>query len=360
MGTFLAYVISPLLVATLYNLITKKHVNENNQTKKTFLIYCGIIIFLMIGLRHYSVGSVDGSRYYDNWLYMSKVPFNRLGKELNAMNLEKGYLICVWLLSHIFPNAQFLFLIIGLFFAISICRFIYKNSEDVILSIMIFNCLGLFIFLVQGLRQGIAICICLYALEFCKKRKLIPFLLMVILAMTFHASALVFIIVYPIYSFQLNPKGIIIFTIFAIIGLLGLPYLFEIINYFIEDDYTIIGALDDGSGTITIFIYLAILIFALLFKKKDTKLKNLYALFVYSTTVGILSFLMRNYVSTIAERIAQYFAFGTIALVPATIKNLKDEKERKIMSVLVTILFLVLAIHKATYSPIIPYRFFWE
>ena len=266
MGTFLAYVISPLLVATLYNLITKKHVNENKQTKKTFLIYCGIIISLMIGLRNKSVGP-DTHIYWDNWTYMSQVDFTSLGKVINTIDFEIGYLFAVWIFSHVFSNPQFLFIISGVFFAFSICKFIYKNSEDVLLSMIIFNCFGLFIFLVQGLRQGIAICIFLYALEFCKQRKLIPFLLTVILAMMFHASAIVFIVIYPLYKLSLEPKRLIVFIIIAFIGVLTLQYLFDVLNYFIKDDYNIDGTLDDESGFITILIYMAILLVAFLFNK---------------------------------------------------------------------------------------------
>ena len=73
-------------------------------------------------------------------------------------------------LSHSFSGGQWLLIFSGVVFSLSVCLFTYRNSKNPVISLMVFNCLGLFNFMVQGLRQAIAMSICLFAYEQCKKK----------------------------------------------------------------------------------------------------------------------------------------------------------------------------------------------
>jgi hypothetical protein len=192
---YLLYVMSPVIVWILMNIINTKSINYDDRRKKNYIIICGIIMALMIGLRYKGVGSGDTAFYYSNWKMMSRVSWSDLPGILQRVDLEYGYQIIVWFLSHLFSGGQWLLIFSGVFFSLSVCLFTYRNSKNPVISLMVFNCLGLFNFMVQGLRQAIAMSICLFAYEQCKKKHFIKFILLVAIACLFHASALVFILV---------------------------------------------------------------------------------------------------------------------------------------------------------------------
>lgn len=362
MLTYLTYIFSPLIVASFFCLVGKSSINLNELNKKRYLWVVGCVMALFIGLRHYSNSSGDSGFYYQNWIMLSQIPVKELFDVAANIDMEDGYLYTVWLLSHIFIEPQFVFILSGIFFAATICVFVKRNCTNVILGLLVFNCLGEFNFIVQGLRQGIAMCICLWALEKCKKRQFWRFLLLIVVAMSFHASAVVFFPMYFIGRFKFNLKYVVLFIAGCIVAIFSLQQLFTVVNFLINDSYEIGRGIDDGSGSITIFIHLSIVLTGILFYDKNNELpqnKN-YALFFYMTCIALISFTMRNVVSGIAERISFYFAFGEMILIPGAVSCLHDEKVKILLTIIIVLLCMGVAFHKASYTILIPYNFCWE
>lgn len=356
MTVYLLYMASPTLIYFLLQLCTRKSVNRNEKTRNIYLTLVGIVMVLMIGLRNPGNGSGDTQFYYDFWETMSRMSFSELKYNINNFDLEIGYQITNWVLSKIFHNGQWLLFLSGLFFSVSVCSFAKKNCKNLVLALTVFNCLGLFNFMVQGLRQAIAMCICLWALEQCKNRKLIKFLLLVLLAMSFHASAIVFVVVYVLKDLKLNVKGYFLTAFSALILAFLLPRIFEIVNLLINDSYEIGTESSDG-GIIAILIYVAVLAFGLIFRDKND---SSYALFIYMATVGAAAMIMRNSVSAIAERISHYFAFAQMVVIANSVTSVKDKRVGLIISILIIVLCFGVAVHKASYTNLVPYLFYWQ
>ena len=97
MVAYWLYIAMPIIVWMIFSLFSKKTVNSDDNLKRKYLIICGIFIFLMIGLRHYGVGSGDGVWYYNQWRVMSNASFSDLIKELRVLDVEDGYLTSVWI-----------------------------------------------------------------------------------------------------------------------------------------------------------------------------------------------------------------------------------------------------------------------
>lgn len=311
---------------------------------------------LMIGLRSKYIGSGDTVVYSNYWNYMRTVPFSNLEMTLNDIDMEKGFLISIWFFSHIFKDAQMMLFLSAIFYSVCVCRFIYKNCENPALALLVFNCLGLFNFMIQGLRQGIAMCICLFALEKAKKNEKIKFIILVLLAASFHASAIVFFIIYILKFFKIQAFDMTIFFLCALLGINLLPKIFEIMNKALNDSYNMTSGAEQG-GIVAIFIYIFIIAFALFVNDgKDDKLP----LFVYMALIGGSSLFLRNNVSNIAERIGFYFAFAQMPLVSNSISKLGDKNTKIILAIIVVGLCLGVAIYKASYSVVIPYTFFWQ
>lgn len=356
MAIYLLYVISPVIVWVLMNIVNAKSISCDDRRKKKYIIICGIIMAIMIGFRYKGTGSGDTGFYYSNWEMMSEVSWSGLSDVLKRIDLEHGYQISTWFLSHIFPHGQWALILSGAFFSFSVCRFTYKNSKNPLVALMVFNCLGIFNFMVQGLRQAIAMSICLFAYEQCKKKNFIGFALLVMLACTFHASAIVFILVYFLGMLKLNVKHFCLFAVLAVIGIRLLPYAFRLVNVLINDEYKMDTASQNG-GTVAIMIYMVILLFGLLIQ--DVSDEN-YALFIYSTIVAAVAMMLRNSVSEIVERISFYFAFGEMIVLSNSIVSLKKTETRSLITIVAVMLCFGVAIYKASYSVLIPYTFFWQ
>ena len=124
-----------------------------------------------------------------------------------------------------FSDQSFL-IITSLFITISFTSFFYKYSSNVGFSFYLHLTIGLFIITMSALRQSVAICFILFAIDFVVQRKFLLFLIFVYIASTFHFSAICFLPVYFCYNIKLvSYKKIILFFIL----LLGLLFLKDIL-----------------------------------------------------------------------------------------------------------------------------------
>lgn len=356
MAIYLLYMASPIIMYGVLELILGYSINDNPKYRKIYLGLMVIIITLMMGLRSQDVGSGDSRFYYAFWKTMSKTNLSELGYSLKAVDLEIGYQCATWFFSHIFHNGQWQLVLSGAFFAISVCSFVNKNCKNLFLALTVFNCLGLFSFMVQGLRQAVAMCICLWAIEPCKQRKLLKFISLIFVASLFHGSAVVFSAVYFLKYFKLNIKSYLITFCLMMLAILFLPKFFDLLNLIINDHYAV-GTQAKGGGIVAILIYIAVISFGLLFRDNQDVY---YPMYIYMTLIALLAMVMRNTVSSIVERIAYYFAFGEMVVISNSIKTIGNKKEYHLVCGFIAIMCLCVAIYKSTYSVLIPYTFFWQ
>ncbi len=359
MFVYLLYTVMPVIIWFLFSLFSREPINTSDKIKKKYIICCSLALFLIMALRHYEVGSGDGAWYYFNWKYMSEITLKQYLNIYGSIDIENGYLVSIWGISHIFKNPQFLFIFYGLLVSVSVGTFVYKNCKDPVIAFIMFNCLGLWGFMVQGIRQGIAMSICLFAFEFCKKRKFTQFILLTLLAILFHASAVVFVVVYLFVYLKMNVIYYAITAVTAMIAVISLDRIFLLINTVINDTYEIGEIESSGGGLISVFIYILILAAALVFYGGEKENPREISLLFYITLCGFVIFVMRYFANSIAQRAAYYYMFGQMALLSTTIKD-KLRRERPLVSMLVIVLCIGIAIYKASYSVLVPYYFFWQ
>ena len=355
MGWYLFLAASPILLAPIVSGIYKTPIDKSDKTKKTYLIACGIILFLMIALRDKGLGSSDSTAYYNNWVKLSGMPFDSLLYSMGTSNMESGYLFSVWCLSRIFPSAQYVFVLTGLLFSVSICRTIYRNSEDSMLSMEICICLGLYTFMIQGLRQAIAMSICFFAIECCKNRKLLRFLALILLAYMFHRSSLVFLPMYFLYGFKFNVKTKIGMVMFAGVLLLLSPVLVMYGNQLMDREY--FNTVDSGA-VVAMFTHIIIVATAFIFlNEKNTDEDKTF--FIFMTVIGMAFYTMRYIEAQAMERISFYFLIGQAIVLPTVVGKF-DSTSRAIINYVVCFLSIALFIYRLDSSYGLEYMFFWE
>ena len=163
--------------------------SKNRDKLYTFLIM-GILLF-MSAFRSINVGN-DTDEYI---AIFNEVKLNGIGNLLDRY--EIGYLLLNQLASTIFKSPQSIIIITSIYIFYGYSKFIYENSNNKWLSIYIFFMLPYFSFSMSGIRQAIAIVILFNAYKYLKLQRKLSFLISVILAATFHNTAIIFILAYP-------------------------------------------------------------------------------------------------------------------------------------------------------------------
>lgn len=356
MITYFGYVISPIIIAFIFNSREgKPHVNANQRTKSVFLMLCGVIMFLMIALRSQYIGSEDSSRYFVGWEEISKTTFSGMEQYVEDSRMEPLFLYTEWVLSHVFIPAQFLFVFSGALFSVSVCRFVYKNCEDVVLGMTMYNTLGLFGFMIQGMRQSIAMSICLFAIEKCKKRELLQFVLLVILASLYHRSAIFFLIIYPFYGLKLNFKSCVILGAACTVLVASSGTLIQLGNEVVQAEY---GHAVDSGGIVAALIYVLIIGAALFLSGKKRQEVD-FSFFVIFTVFGMTLYMMRYFNAQVMERVSFYFMFGQLIVLPGTLRTF-EKGWRQWATLGVMILCFLLSVYRNYNSELVPYDFFWQ
>lgn len=356
MLSYSLFMLSPVLVELVFILLNKRSLNREPFDRKLYVSIMGFFVFFMLGFKSVFVGSGDAFFYLDTWDLLKNIPLPRLFNVMNNIDIEQGYLISVWVLSHIFRWRQFHFILYGVLVAVALARFMYFNVRDLCLGFVMFSSLGMFAFLVQGLRQGIAICICLFALERAKKQKPISFFLLVALAMTFHASAFVFFAVYFFRRFNKKPLNILAFVVLYGMVLYFVNWFLEVGNFLINDHYGNGQGLETSGGYITLLIYVIVIASFILIKTEDDESTNIL---LYMALTGMNIFLLRFFVNGIFQRVAHYFSLALPVLLSLSLDRF-TYKQKVILRYSAIILCLGIAFYKTGYSKIIPYTFYWQ
>ena len=336
----------PLLLLAVSPIIIKAFmgdITENRSKKNIYLTICGLCIIFVMGLRSRFSGSGDTSSYCSLFesVKNSGVGFldfiNQRSAESSLLFSEVGFSVYVWLLANIFPSSQWLLIITAIIMTVCTLKFISKHSEDVMLSLIMFICLGLFSFNMNGLRQCIAMSFCLLAYDYIKDKKLISFVLIILLAMSFHKSALIFAFAY--FLAFMKPKWN--YVLFFITALVLFIVLADDISFLYDsmtgEDYSSGSSFDSG-GIVVVAIYLIIIIVSLLFNKKWDKQSFLPLLLVL---MGVSFYIIRYLSTQIYERISYYFFYFTILLLPTVISGF-DGKSKLLINSIVIVLSIAL------------------
>lgn len=355
MGFLLAI---PIWVIVL-DFLLKPNIKKANQ--KVFMVLCSIALILIMGLRSQYTGSNDTRIYFR--LFDTAKSCTGIHQYLNQMNLsdrlplfsEAGFFLYTWVSAQILPNAQLFLLLTSTIVVIFTAKFIWRNSEDFYISWLVFICLGSMTFAMNGMRQAIAMAICLFSYEYAKRKKFISFLLVVLVAILFHKSALFFIIVYFVRNMKFNIKSLLILTTGIMLFFVFANRLAFLYDSMTGEDYFSAESFESG-GVITMLIYIIAIILAFLANKRlyDT---NIFATLVI-VILGLVIYLSRFVSTQIYERMSYYFFSYLMILFPATFKAF-NPRDRILIKVFFVVFAFVLFAYRISKGAFAGYRLFW-
>lgn len=341
-----------LLICFLVELKIIIDVLNVKDMNKIYLIFASIAIIFLMGARSTNYPRVNDVSVY---VYFYKLTRRLSWKFLlskEIYNFELGFVFLNKIVSTVFPFPQALFFAEAIIVISCLSYFIYKNSSEPMDSLIFFMSFGLLRFSLTGIRQSIAMSICLLSIEFIKKKRLLPFIIIVLFAMLFHKSAFVFFIVYPIINKRINYKHILGMLFIMIILFLVSDKLIYVANVFLGRDYYT-GLTEDGIGNILIHIFTIIMF--ILFRRQNEETTIGFNMSILSFYCYILSY----FVLGTLQRISWYFYFGIIITIP-NLYPIHDMKKRLVVRILFILISVFLMYHRFKDGIYDDYEFFWQ
>ena len=161
------YIIIILLIVLLGCAIRP---NSNKKRKKIYLTIVFIILAIVASLRAYTVG-VDTEQYC---IAFDKISEMTIEQAKEDTRYETGFVVLCKILSYVYDNYQILIIVTSIFIMYAVIRFIYEESNDCILSLLLFVLLNCYAMYMSMMRQAIAIGIILLGyIIFLKKEMLL-------------------------------------------------------------------------------------------------------------------------------------------------------------------------------------------
>lgn len=325
------YIFLLFLIWVIYMLRGKYYVANddffNNQLirKKTknSIILIGIFLFIISAFRATSVG-IDTSSYL--WT------FERLGFSMPKLSLsffsEDGYTLLEYVCRGIGVGFRGVIVFGAAIYIFPVLYLIYRYSENPYLSLFYFVTLDYYCFSMSGMRQSIAIGLCLIAFEMAQRKKLILFLALVGIAITFHSTAVVFIPIYFLRNIPLKRKYI---YPFLLLGLLCFVFRGQIVSIIQTMSRVYYSNITTGGTGMYLYMLVAVLLAFIYSPEWLDDNSNAKSIITYMMIVAIIMFPILQFNPT-AFRLHYYYSIAIVLFIPAVLGDIRNAKVRFIFT----------------------------
>lgn len=317
--------------------------------RPTILLISFIILAFVSGLRDVTVG-IDTKNYLG---YFNSIINN--GPNLENVNLstlfipsgfELGFTIYTYLVSLFTKSFAVYLFITSVLIYTPVYLFIKKYSSDYYLSFVIYYCLFFFGSMTL-LRQSIAMSILLLGTKYIVNRNRIKFVLIVLLAASFHVSALIGLLLYAVYNKSLSKFTVLVTTAIASFVFVAMSVLVKyaaVINYRYEFYLDRIDSFSLASY-LAFCLYLFILILLLLLQSKKNKLANtpIKQNFLVITSFASLIVIGLSIRVNSLDRLSLVYLIYTIISIPLFISSSKNSIRPAYIKLFLVCMFLAYA-----------------
>lgn len=260
-------------------------------------------------------------------------------------------------------DVQWLYVVTSLITLLFVFAAICWQSKDMALAGLLFVITSNYFLTLNIVSQYMAISICLFSCLFAEKRKPLPFVLLVLLAASFHTSALVFLPVYVLPKLRIKPMWCAIgIAAVALIVPLVFPLLEKLVGLLMPK-YSRHFVSDTGYEFEWIFFALGAAVFiAGTFYWKQGESKPYYRLWFYANVLGMMALCFSARVPEM-KRINYYFAAPHFLLLPLIMGCETDRRRRTLLKTAVIVLFVaetVVAVWMMNKNQVLPYQTFFQ
>lgn len=317
--------IANIVLLTLIGLLVERF-SKSRRLVKVYCFYAWLQLTAIAAVR-IDLG-IDYSQYYHAFYAISDA--SDWSELFQQFRYETGYLILNRLIS-MFTNNIVVFMAIyhGLMYGLLIF-YIYRYCEEKWIAILSFIALDYFAMSLCFMRQSMAIIIGLYAIEYMRRHKWYIVLPLVLLASSFHISALVLLLYYLLSYIKWEKRWIQIVSVIACVMIyIGCDFILDkgLVGPFERYRGYLTSRFMMGNAVMIVFypVFCSVLFFV--FRKKleeeDQTLNNLVPMLFLGGFLTILS--LKHYV---VERVALYITIYNIRLIPMMVHCLYRKKQQ--------------------------------
>ena len=244
---------------------------------------------------------------------------------------EPGYVLFSKLVWSIWPSPKALMLFTGLIFQLSFAYYCWRYSDNYAISYFLMICLGFFGMSLFILRQTIALSIGMFTYKYVEDKRPIAFLITVLLACSFHKTAILLLVLYPVSTFS---RGLLFHLGSICCSLLMLIFGPVLANILISAQGNLYE-LTQLSGVSLLMLMIAILLFYDLREYKDEVALSGYSLEIASI-FQVLALRFSDF-----TRATRYFFISSTVAIPAAICRSDNPHLKLLISSLVILLGLL-------------------
>jgi len=296
-----------------------------NRNQGILLTLFAIVLIFLSGFRAIDVGT-DTIHY--------KTYFDRIASGEN-LSVEIGWITLNKIIQLFDGSYQLLVFLVSLLTIIPIYFTLKKHSVNPLFSLFLYFTLYFYFYSFNISRQTLAISFVLLAFTYLLNKKKVVYILLILLASTFHTSALITL---PLLFVHKIPDIKIIYVvsivIAAFIGLLSTNLIFSQISHTAYSGYVDKIELKNVAGNASYLLILnTFFIFILLItKKRELFFKIFFIYVVLSNLIIRIPF---------SNRLLLYFAIIQILYLPQLIYNSEEKNKPILISIIILYAYII-------------------
>ena len=296
--------------------------------RKEIILFSCLPLILVAALR-YDVGEdyLSGYVSYFEMVHLNLLPQNqRLDFIFHLLNLG---------VSKLGGDYLWVFSICAVVFYILTIDQVFEDSPNPALSIFLLTGMGYVFIFFNAMRQMVGCAILLWSLRFVREKRLFPFLLCVAIATGFHLTCVFFVISYFWTRIKITPLFAAILTIFVLASSQLIAEIVKAIMRKTQYAVYLSSIFDTGKDAlVTIFIHVILLVLFSIFYVDNRKFQMYYNLLLLAVWISFFSGRI-----VLGIRMMWMFGITTIISLPIVIQTIQDEKNQKVLTVTVVLLY---------------------
>ncbi len=331
---------------------------RKNFGRKLICIVGTLNWILLSGLRGLTVGA-DTAGYKVSFLSTQNQAWGSVFDDLTAKFIhgedikDPGYDVFMKICQIFTNDFQVYLVIVAILFFVLMGIAVYKYSNNPYQSFLLFSTLFYSFFAITGVRQTIATAIVVFGgIKFIKERKPLPFLLLFVVAVPIHMSAICFLPFYFIARIKINKGTLLTYWVAIALSFIFrtqfMNFLGELVGY---DDYS----MNEGAtaGTFMILLLLVALVTTLFYKFVADNDDPMVTMSINALFIACIfsSFLLINQNTM---RVVQYYSLFLMFLLPELKNIFKNQFSVYCYRIAYVGLLVFLLVRQA---PV--YKFFW-
>ena len=295
------------------------------KEQRRSIYYASVVFLLIIFIAQDFSVSIDIAEYMRQYAIIPTLTFG----QMLTHKFEIGYVLLCRLLEMTFESDRVLLLAMGVLILLPFGRFYDRESSQPMVALMAFVALGMYMHAIIFWRQLAAMAILTFAIPYIRQRKLLPFLLILLAAMSFHKTAVVFLWIYLIYKIPIGK--------WLLIGCAGLAVVLGFFGNAIIDlgiallypKYALFPRLSIGGYTLLALLWVVTLLSYWVFRQRmdDPRVRIPFLMILTAATIQPVCFAFYNWL-----RIVLYFRVALAAITAELFVELFQNKENVVLA----------------------------